>query len=141
MKVAATQARSTGSKTSILVVGGDSVLRDGLATIINRAPEFTVCGRAENAAKAITAVAALRPAAVLVSVLLDGSQGLDAIRILRSTYPALPIVAAVHDEHLLALQARKVGATGVVMDEDVIGSVRRALRKVQPLPRPRSKSR
>jgi hypothetical protein len=31
-------------------------------------------------------------------------------------YPTLPIIAAVHDEHLLAMQAMKLSATGFVMD-------------------------
>jgi DNA-binding NarL/FixJ family response regulator len=140
MKTATTQPRPTGSKKTILVIGGDSVLRDGLAMIINRAPDFAVCGQVENAAKAITAVATLKPAAALVSVMLDGSRGLDSIKILKSLYPTLPIVAAVHDEHLLAVQAMKLGAAGFVMDQDVIGSLRRALGKVQPLPRPRTNS-
>jgi DNA-binding NarL/FixJ family response regulator len=141
MKTATTQARPTGSKKTILVIGGDSGLRHGLAMIINRAPDFAVCGQVENAAKAITAVATLRPTAVMVSVLLDGSRGLDSIKILKSLYPTLPVVAAVHDEHLLAVQAMKLGAVGFVMDEDVIGSLRRALGKVQPLPRARTKPR
>jgi len=132
------QARSTGSKKTILIIGGDPLLRDGLAMIINRAPDFAVCGQAENLAKAIAAVATLRPYAVLVSVLLDGSQGLDSIKSLKALYPSLPILAAVHDEHLLAVQAMKLGATGIVMDEDVVGSLRHGLSKVQPLPQPRS---
>jgi DNA-binding NarL/FixJ family response regulator len=138
MNPTTSQARPTGSKKTILVIGGDSVLRHGLAMIIDRAPDFTVCGQVENAAKAITAVATLRPTAVLVSVLLDGSRGLDSIKTLKSLYPTLPILAAVHAEHLLAVQAMKLGAAGFVVDEDVIGSLRRTLGKVQPLPRSRT---
>jgi DNA-binding NarL/FixJ family response regulator len=132
---------ATGSRKTILVVGGDPVLQDGLAMIINQAPDFVVCGRAENAAKAIAAVASLQPDAIVVTVLLDGSRGLDAIRVLRSTYPRLPIIASVHDEHLLAVQAMKIGASGFVMDEDFIGSLRRALAKVKTLPQPRTNPR
>ena len=138
MNTATPQAQTTGSKKPILIIGGDALLREGLAMIINRAPDFTVCGQAENTAKAIAAVGELRPYAVLVSVLLDGGRGLDAIKTLKSLYPTVPIVAAVHDEHLLAVQAMKLGATGIVMDEDVLGSLRRALSKVQILPQPRS---
>jgi DNA-binding NarL/FixJ family response regulator len=140
MNLATTRAQPTGSKKTILVIGGDSLLRDGLAAILNRTPDFIVCGQAETAAKAIAAAASLRPTAVLVSVLLDGSRGLDSIRTLRSLYPTLPIVAAVHDEHLLAVQAMKLGATGFITDEDVVGSLRRTLGKVRSLPQPRTRS-
>jgi DNA-binding NarL/FixJ family response regulator len=132
---------TTGSRKAILVVGGDTVMQTGLAAIINRAPDFVVSGRAGNAAKALTAVAALRPDVVVVNVLLDGSRGLDTIRLLRSQYPALPIIASVHDEHLLASQAMKIGASGFVMDEDFVGSLRRALAKVKTLPQPKIRPR
>jgi DNA-binding NarL/FixJ family response regulator len=128
---------ATGSRKAILVVGGDPVMQNGLAMIINRAPDFVVCGQAENTTKAIAAVAALRPDAVVVNVLLDGGRGLDSIRGLRSLYPMLPIIASVHDEHLLAAQAMRIGANGFVMDEDFVGSLRRTLAKA-PLPQPRT---
>jgi DNA-binding NarL/FixJ family response regulator len=141
MNASTRSGTATGSRKTILVVGGDLIVQDGLAMIINQAPDFVVCGRAENAAKAIAAVRALKPDAVVVNVLLDGSRGLDAIRVLRSMYPLLPIVASVHDEHLLAVQAMKIGASGFVMNEDLIGSLRRTLAKVKTLPQPRTNPR
>jgi DNA-binding NarL/FixJ family response regulator len=125
---------TTGSRKSVLVVGGDPVMQDGLAMAIHRAPDFAVCGRAENITQAVAAVVALRPDMVVVAVSLEGGRGLDSIRALRSLYPLLPIVASVHDEHLLAIQAMKNGASGFVTDENVVGSLRRALAKVKILP-------
>jgi hypothetical protein len=54
-----------------------------------------------------------------------------------SLYPLLPIIASVHDEHLLAIQAMKIGASGFVMDGTPVGSLRRTLAKVKTLPQPR----
>ena len=130
---------ATGSRKTVLIIGGDAVSRGGLARIINRAPDFIVCGQAENSAKAVAAVTKLRPDVALVNVQLDGSRGLDSIKALRSLYPALAIIASVHDEHALAVQAMKLGASGFVMDENFIGSLRRALSKVKTLPQPRTK--
>jgi DNA-binding NarL/FixJ family response regulator len=123
---------------AVLVVGGDPAMQNRLAMIINHAPDFVVCGQAENTTKAIAAVAALGADAVVVDVLLDGGRGLDSIRNLRSLYPTLPILASVHDEHLLAIQAMKTGASSFVMGEDFVGSLRRALAKVKALPQPRT---
>lgn len=128
----------TGSRKAVLIVGSDPGMRHELAMIINRALDFVVCGRAEDNAKAIAAVAALNPDAVVVNVSLDGGRGLDSIRVLRSMYPTLAIIAAVHDEHLVAMQAMKIGASGFVVDEDVVGSLRRTLAKVKTLPQPRT---
>jgi DNA-binding NarL/FixJ family response regulator len=129
---------ATRSRKAVLVVGGDPDMRNELALIVNRAPDFVVCGRAENTAKAIAAIAALRPDAVVVNVLLEGGRGLDSIRGLRSLYPLLPIIASVQDEHLLAMQAMRIGASGFVMDENFVGSLRRTLAKVKTLPQPRT---
>jgi DNA-binding NarL/FixJ family response regulator len=132
---------ATSARKTVLVVGGDAVIQDGVARIINQAPDFIVCGRAGNAAKALAAVAAVKPDVVIVTVLLDGSRGLDSIRVLRSEYPRLLIIASVHDEHLLATQAMRIGASGFVMDDDFVGSLRRALAKVKTLPQPRGDPR
>jgi DNA-binding NarL/FixJ family response regulator len=128
---------ATRPQKAVLVVGGDPDIRNELAMIINHAPDFVVCGRAENTTKAIAAVAALRPDAVVVDVLLDEGRGLNSIRSLRSLHPLLPIIASVHDEHLLAIQAMRLGASGFVMNEDFLGSLRRTLAKVKTLPQPR----
>jgi len=130
---------ATGSRKTVLIIGGDAVICQGLAMIINRAPDFIVCGQAENNAKAIAAAAELRPDVALVNVQLEGSRGLDSIKVLRSLYPTLAIIASVHDEHLLAVQAMKLGASGFVMDENLVGSLRRVLGKVKTLPQPRRK--
>lgn len=137
MNASTLSGRATGSRKAVLVVGGDPDMRNELAMIINHAPDFVVCGRAENTTKAIEAVAALRPDAVVVDVLLNGGRGLNSIRSLRSLHPLLPIIASVHDEHLLAIQAMSLGASGFVMDENFLGSLRRTLAKVQTLPQPR----
>jgi len=137
MTASTRSGRATGSRKAVLVVGSDPVVQNGLAMSINQAPDFVVCGRAENTTKAIAAVAALRPDAVVVDVLLDGGRGLNSIRSLRSLHPLLPIIASVHDEHLLAIQAMRLGASGFVMDEDFLGSLRRTLAKVKTLPQPR----
>jgi DNA-binding NarL/FixJ family response regulator len=129
----------TGSRKTVLIIGGDAVIRNGLTRIINLTPDFKVCGYTPTAAKAIAAVAELRPDVALVNVLIDGGRGLDSIKVLRSSYPALTIIASAHDEHLLAVQAMKLGANGFVMDENVMGSLRRALGKVKALPQPRRK--
>jgi DNA-binding NarL/FixJ family response regulator len=130
---------ATGTRKTVLIVGGDAIIRHGLAMIINHAPDFIVCGHAESIAKAIAAVAELQPNVALVNVLLDGSRGHESIKVLRSLYPALTIIASVHDEHLLAVQAMKLGASGFVMDENIIGSLRHVLSKVKTLPQSRTK--
>jgi DNA-binding NarL/FixJ family response regulator len=140
MNASTHSSTTTQSRKVVLVVSGDPVMQNELAMIINRAPDFVVCGRAGSPAKAIAAVTELGPDVVVVNVSLDGGRGLDSIRVLRSLHPLLPIIASVHDEHLLAIQAMRIGASGFVMDDDFIGSFRRTLAKVKTLPQPRTRS-
>jgi DNA-binding NarL/FixJ family response regulator len=129
---------ATGSRKSVLVVSSDPVTQNELASILSRTPDFVVCGWAGNTAKAIAAIAVLNPAAVVVDVSLEGGRGLGSIRDLRLLHPRLTVIASVHGEHLLAMQAMKIGASGFVMGEDFAGSLRRALAKAKTLPQPRT---
>ena len=54
-------------KRKILIVDDHSVVREGLATVVNQQPDLMVCAQAEGAAQAMAAAAELKPdVAVLV---------------------------------------------------------------------------
>ncbi|HXI84978.1 MAG TPA: response regulator transcription factor [Verrucomicrobiae bacterium] len=121
--------KKTGAfKRTVLLMDGHSVVREGLASIINDTPDLVVCGQSDSAADAMSAVSALNPDAAVVNISLDGSIGLELIQTLKATYPRLAIVASVlHDEEELAKLAMKAGASSFITRGNVIEPVRRAL--------------
>ena len=70
-----------------LVVDDHPLLRQGLAMMINREPDLTVCGEAEEAPAAMKAISATRPDILIVDISLNGPDGLDLLKNLRAFIP------------------------------------------------------
>ena len=97
------------------MVDDHAVLREGLVAQINREPDLCVCGEAEDAGKAITAIEKLEPDLVLADVTLPGRNGLELIRDIRALRPGLPVlVLSMHDASLFAERVLRAGGRGYI---------------------------
>lgn len=118
-------------KTKILIVDDHPVLRQGLIVLINREPDFRVCGEAEDVAGGLAAVKKLKPDLVIIDISLKGRSGLELMRDINLHYPDLPTLAlSVHEESTYAERALRAGASGYVMKKDAAGQVVEAVRRV-----------
>jgi DNA-binding NarL/FixJ family response regulator len=118
-------------KRRILLVDDHAIVREGFAEVIKTHADLTVCGEAESAADAMTAVEKLKPDLVVVDLSLQGGSGLDLIKNLKSLHPMLPmLVLSMHDEALYAERALRAGALGYVMKRQDSATLLRAIREV-----------
>jgi DNA-binding NarL/FixJ family response regulator len=118
-------------KHRVLIVDDHSVLREGLAMVINQEPDLLVCGEAADAPQAIQAVAALQPDAVIVDLSLTSGSGLELIKDVRAQHPdLLMLVLSLHDEELYAERVLRAGARGYIMKRASTTELLVALRKV-----------
>lgn len=102
-------------KQRIFVVEDHPLMRRSIVAALEREPDLAVCGQAEGAPDALTAIVSLQPDLVLTDLELKSSSGLDLIKALRARNAALPIVALTlfnHGEH--ARLARAAGASAFV---------------------------
>ena len=60
----------------VLLVDDHPIVRQGLALLIDREADLSVCGEAEGAHSAFHAIATLRPDIVLLDISLSGPDGL-----------------------------------------------------------------
>jgi DNA-binding NarL/FixJ family response regulator len=116
----------------VLIVDDHAVLREGLATQIDREPDLEVCGEAVNASEAVAAVESLAPDLVLADINLPGRNGLELIRDIHTLRPGLPVlVLSMHDETLFAELALRAGGRGYISKQrdgrELIGAIRRVL--------------
>ncbi|MBQ6329505.1 MAG: response regulator transcription factor, partial [Kiritimatiellae bacterium] len=65
-------------KTRILLVDDHSVVRMGLAAIINIAKDLVVCGEAENGEDAVARASQLKPDVVVMDLMMPGMSGAEA---------------------------------------------------------------
>jgi DNA-binding NarL/FixJ family response regulator len=119
-------------KRSVFIVDDHPLLRQGLTLLINQQQDLEVCGWAEDAEAALRAIANNRPGMMIVDISLNGTDGLDLLKTIRSFDGALPVlILSMHDEGVYAERALRAGANGYIMKqqatEDVLAAVRRIL--------------
>ena len=118
-------------KSRILIVDDHPLFREGLRQMIERNPEWTVCGEAADAAEALAAIPAQEPDLVMVDISLGGASGLDLIKSVKAQYDELPVlVISMHDESLFAQRAIRAKAMGYVMKHEPAKTVQAAISKV-----------
>ncbi len=119
------------NRKRILLVDDHAVVRFGMAALINRENDLTVCGEQEDANNALTAIGALRPDLVIADISLKDSSGLELMRNVKAQYPSIPVlVVSAHDETVYADIAFRAGALGYLMKCDALEKVISAIRRV-----------
>jgi len=118
-------------KNKIFVVDDHPIVRQGLALLINREPDLTVCGEAEDAQTAMQSIAIAKPDVMVVDISLNGPDGLDLLKEVRTRYPDLPVlILSMHDESIYAERALRAGAQGYIMKQEATEKVLVALRRI-----------
>ena len=107
-------------------------MREWLATLLRQQPDFEVCGQAEDARQALTAMAADPPDVAIVDLSLKTSSGLDLIKELSDHLPEIQvIVLSMHEEIFYAERAMRAGARGYVTKRESTHRIVEAIHEVQ----------
>jgi DNA-binding NarL/FixJ family response regulator len=118
----------------ILIVDDHTIVRQGLRSILDLEPDFTVVGEAADAARAVAETDRLRPDVVLLDLKLSDSapaEGLDVCAALRGRHADVSIVVLTTflDERLL-LGALRRGASGYALKDVDAVELGRIIRSV-----------
>ncbi len=125
------QITSQTKKCRVLLVDDHPIVRQGLALLIDREPDLSVCGEAEGAHTAYHAIATLRPDIVVLDISLSGPDGLDVLKEIRMKTASLPVlILSMHDESIYAERAMRAGANGYIMKQEATEKVLVAIRRI-----------
>jgi two-component system response regulator DevR len=118
----------------ILVVDDHTIVRQGLRSILDLEPDFTVVGEAASPEQAIAETARLHPDVVLLDLMLsdrEPAEGLDVCAALRGKYDDVSVVVLTTflDERLL-LGALRRGASGYALKDVDTVELARIIRSV-----------
>src|SRR5262249_52683473 len=77
------------------------------------------CGEFESAADALKEAAALRPDMAIIDISLDGMNGVELCKQLRTRFPEMRLlVLSMHKEFLYAERVLRAGANGYIMKQE-----------------------
>jgi DNA-binding NarL/FixJ family response regulator len=117
--------------TRILIVDDHPLLRKGVAQLINNEKDMVVCGEAEDAHKALTAIGTTKCDVAIIDVSLGGTSGIELLKNIKVHYPKLLVmVLSMHDESVYAQRALRAGAAGYIMKQEASEKVIAGLRKI-----------
>jgi DNA-binding NarL/FixJ family response regulator len=115
----------------VIVVDDHPIVRQGLAQMIDREPDLTVCGEAEESRAALQAIATLKPDIVVIDISLNGPSGLEVLKAIRQSDPKLKVlILSMHDELVYAERALRAGANGYIMKQEATEMVLVAMRRI-----------
>src|SRR6478735_2862711 len=83
----ATMATAKKNPTRVLIVDDHPLLRRGVGQLINNEKDMTVCGEAEDAHKALTAINDSKPDIAVIDVSLGGTSGIELLKNIKVRWP------------------------------------------------------
>jgi DNA-binding NarL/FixJ family response regulator len=99
----------------VLLVDDHQVVRRGLRTFLEIQPDIAVVGEAADGAEGVDLAESLRPDVVLMDVKMPGTDGIEALRLLKERgNPAKVLVVTSFTEHRTVVPALRAGAAGYV---------------------------
>jgi DNA-binding NarL/FixJ family response regulator len=115
----------------VAIVEDHTLMREGLAQLVNSQPDMTVIVEAGDAATGLSGILQAQPDLALVDITLPGRNGLELVKDVVAQIPKLPIlVVSMHDETLYAERALKAGAKGYLMKDSDKATIVSAIRRI-----------
>ena len=115
----------------IMVVDDHPIVREGLAAIINRQPDMAVVAEAEDGRQAIDLFRRDLPDVTLMDLRLPVVSGLDAIKAIRTDFPASRIIVlTTYDGDEDIYRSLEAGACGYLLKDMFRADLLEAIRAV-----------
>ena len=102
----------------VLVVDDQTLIRDGIASLLSIRPGITVVGTAVDGRDAVAKTLELGPDVVLMDVRMPEMDGVEAVAVLRSRAPECRVVMlTTFDDEEYVVQALRAGAHGYLLKD------------------------
>jgi DNA-binding NarL/FixJ family response regulator len=116
---------------TVLLADDHTLVRAGLRALLAGLPEVGTVLEASDGREALEAIAAHRPAVVLMDIAMPGLNGLEAAALVSRDHPGTrTIVLSMHGTDAYVLQALRAGAAGYLLKDAAVAELPLALRAV-----------
>ena len=127
-------AISTGTSSKrmrIMLVDDHEIVRQGIRSLIETCPDWTVCVEASDGQEALKLAEEFRPDLVVLDVSMPKMTGLDVIVQLKKLLPDTEIlVLTMHDSERMVAQVLRAGARGYLVKSETGDELLKALTAV-----------
>ena len=115
----------------ILLADDQTILREGLRSIIETEMHMTVIGQAENGRMAVEMAKKLKPDIIIMDISMPDMNGIDATRTLVADKPGTKVIAlSVHNDIGYVSEMMKAGASGYLLKDCALDELARAIKTV-----------
>lgn len=116
---------------TILLADDHHVVREGLRALLEAEPDFEVVGEAADGLEAVQMTVRLKPAVVLLDLMMPGLNGLEVTRQVSRQSPQTRIlILSMHGNEAYVLEALRNGANGYLLKESRKSEMVQAVREV-----------
>ena len=115
----------------VLLVDDQSIVREGLSSLLQTQPDLEIVGEAENGKVAVERSLILKPDVVLMDIRMPIMDGIAAIRVLAQEAPEIKIlVLTTFDDDQYVTQAMACGAQGYLLKDTPSAELAQAIRSI-----------
>ncbi|HPE68714.1 MAG TPA: response regulator transcription factor [Thermotogota bacterium] len=108
----------TQGKTRILIADDQTLMRDGLRTILELEEDFEVIGCASDGQEAYEMVRELHPDLVLMDIRMPGMDGVQSTKLIKRDFPkTVVIILTTFDDDEYIIDALNHGASGYLLKD------------------------
>lgn len=116
---------------TILLAEDHTVVREGLRSLLELDPGFTIVAEAENGREAVELVLLHRPAVVVMDIAMPLLNGIEALRRILADAPGTKcLMLSAHSDDEYVFRAISAGASGFLLKHSSALLVARALREI-----------
>ncbi len=115
----------------IMLIDDHPVLRSSLRLLINSQQDMCVSAETAESAEAIALCRSNQPDIVLLDLSLQGSNGIDLLKVLKSSYPDIKVlVLTMHDDDAYLPEIMRLGGSGYLRKKSVDEALLPAIRSL-----------
>jgi signal transduction histidine kinase len=126
-----TETSAAPNKIRVVLVDDHAILREGLASLLQRYTDIEVVGEAEDGQVAIELARVLQPDVIVMDLSMPRLNGIEATRKITAELPRVRVVGlSMHEEEYGMSAMRRAGAVECVIKagppDDLVTAIRRA---------------